>query len=49
MEYSIHSDMSQTENENENSNSLDKNERKKVKEVFEESEREHSSSRGCGG
>ena len=49
MEYSTHSNMSQTENENENSNTLDKNERKKVKEAFEESEHEHSSSCGCGG
>jgi hypothetical protein len=34
---------------NENSKTLDKNERKKVKEAFEESEHEHSSNCGCGG
>jgi len=28
---------------------FEKNERKKVKEAFEESEHEHSSSCGCGG
>ena len=39
MEYSIHSNISQTENENENSNTLDNRiERKKVKKAFKESE-----------
>ena len=41
--------MSQTESENKKPNVLDKNEKKKLKEVFEESEHEHSNSCGCGG
>ena len=41
MEWSTYRNMSQTENESENPTTLNKNERKKLKEAFEESEHEH--------